>query len=89
MFALVDVNSMYCACESVFRPDLKGKPIICLSNNDGCVIARSASVKPYIKMGAPYFEIQHIIKEKQVTVFFRIILCMPILVTDLWRWSLI
>lgn len=51
MFALVDVNSMYCACESVFRPDLKGKPIICLSNNDGCMIARSVEVKPYIKMG--------------------------------------
>lgn len=69
MFALIDVNSMYTSCETVFRPDLKGKPIICLSNNDGCVIARSASIKPFIRMGAPYFEIKSIIKEKQVTVF--------------------
>ncbi|EKT62617.1 DNA polymerase V subunit UmuC [Providencia alcalifaciens Dmel2] len=69
MFALIDVNSMYTSCESVFRPDLKGKPIICLSNNDGCVIARSAEAKPYIRMGAPYFEIKSIIKQKQVIVF--------------------
>ncbi|EAB6419116.1 DNA polymerase V subunit UmuC, partial [Salmonella enterica subsp. enterica] len=69
MFALIDVNSMYTSCESVFRPDLKGKPIVCLSNNDGCVIARSAEAKPYIRMGAPYFEIKQIIKQRQVAVF--------------------
>ncbi|MEQ5091622.1 translesion error-prone DNA polymerase V subunit UmuC [Providencia rettgeri] len=69
MFALIDVNSMYASCETVFRPDLKGRPIICLSNNDGCVIARSASAKPYIRMGAPYFEIKSIIKQKQIAVF--------------------
>ncbi|MBN6361837.1 translesion error-prone DNA polymerase V subunit UmuC [Providencia huaxiensis] len=69
MFALIDVNSMYTSCETVFRPDLKGKPIICLSNNDGCVIARSAEAKPYIRMGAPYFEIKQIIKQRQVAVF--------------------
>ncbi|EPY1568284.1 TPA: DNA polymerase V subunit UmuC, partial [Raoultella planticola] len=42
MFALVDVNSFYASCETVFRPDLKGRPVVVLSNNDGCVIARSA-----------------------------------------------
>ncbi|PIC07753.1 DNA repair protein [Serratia marcescens] len=42
MFALVDVNSFYASCETIFRPDLRGRPVIVLSNNDGCVIARSA-----------------------------------------------
>ncbi|MDV5187033.1 hypothetical protein QQA16_29580, partial [Klebsiella pneumoniae] len=41
MFALADVNSFYASCEKVFRPDLRGKPVVVLSNNDGCVIARS------------------------------------------------
>lgn len=45
MFALIDVNSFYASCEKVFRPDLAGKPVIVLSNNDGCVIARSAEAK--------------------------------------------
>jgi len=42
MFALADVNSFYASCETVFRPDLRGRPVVVLSNNDGCVIARSA-----------------------------------------------
>ena len=55
MFALVDVNSFYASCEAAFRPDLNGKPIVVLSNNDGCVIARSAEAKRLgIKMGEPY-----------------------------------
>lgn len=45
MFALCDVNSFYASCETVFRPDLKGRPVVVLSNNDGCVIARSAEAK--------------------------------------------
>lgn len=54
MFALVDVNSFYAGCETVFRPDLRSKPVLVLSNNDGCVIARSAEVKALkIPMGAP------------------------------------
>ena len=57
MFALADVNSFYASCERVFRPDLKGKPVVVLSNNDGCVIARSAEAKPWIKMGTPWFQI--------------------------------
>lgn len=52
MFALADVNSFYASCEKVFRPDLRGKPVVVLSNNDGCVIARSAEAKLLgIKMG--------------------------------------
>ena len=57
MLALVDVNSFYASCETVFRPDLKGKPVVVLSNNDGCVIARSAEAKLLgVKMGDPYFK---------------------------------
>lgn len=58
MFALVDVNSFYASCETIFRPDLRGKPVVVLSNNDGCVIARSAEAKKLgIKMGDPYSRI--------------------------------
>lgn len=56
MFALCDVNSFYASCETVFRPDLKGRPVVVLSNNDGCVIARSAEAKTFVKMGEPYFK---------------------------------
>lgn len=59
MFALADVNSFYASCERVFRPDLKGKPVVVLSNNDGCVIARSAEAKPWIKMGTTWFQIKN------------------------------
>ena len=54
MFALADVNSFYASCEKVFRPDLRNKPVVVLTNNDGCVIARSAEVKRLgIKMAFP------------------------------------
>ncbi|MCP3322867.1 protein UmuC [Aeromonas hydrophila] len=57
--ALVDVNNFYASCERLFRPDLKGRPIVVLSNNDGCVVARSAEAKALgIKMGGPYFQIR-------------------------------
>ncbi|MBL0511827.1 translesion error-prone DNA polymerase V subunit UmuC [Aeromonas media] len=57
--ALVDVNNFYASCERLFRPDLKGRPIVVLSNNDGCVVARSAEAKALgIKMGSPYFQIR-------------------------------
>ncbi|ECG6700211.1 DUF4113 domain-containing protein [Salmonella enterica subsp. enterica serovar Kisangani] len=56
MFALADVNSFYASCEKVFRPDLRNKPVVVLSNNDGCVIARSKEAKQLgIKMGEPYY----------------------------------
>jgi len=57
--ALVDVNNFYASCERLFRPDLVGRPIVVLSNNDGCVVARSAEAKKMgIKMGVPYFKIK-------------------------------
>jgi len=69
MFALVDVNSFYASCETVFRPDLKGRPVIVLSNNDGCVIARNAEAKRAdIKMGAPYFKVREAIRQHNVAV---------------------
>lgn len=59
MFALADVNSFYASCEQVFRPDLKGAAVVILSNNDGCVIARSAAAKRLgIKMGVPWFQLK-------------------------------
>lgn len=59
MFATADVNSFYDSCEKVFRPDLRGKPVVVLSNNDGCVIARSKEAKLLgIKMGVPWFQLK-------------------------------
>lgn len=58
VFVLIDCNSFYASCERVFRLDLRTKPVVVLSNNDGCVIARSSCSKPYVKMGEPYFQIK-------------------------------
>lgn len=71
MYGIVDCNSFYASCERVFRPDLKGKPIVVLSNNDGCVIARSAEVKAMrnIPMGAVAFKFRAQFKQQKVTVF--------------------
>ena len=70
MFAIVDCNSFYCSCERLFRPDLQHKPVVVLSNNDGCIISRSDEAKKAgIDMGAPLFESRRLIKEKQVAVF--------------------
>src|SRR5665648_273132 len=70
MFALVDCNNFYASCERVFRPDLNGKPIVVLSNNDGCVIARSNETKALnIPMGAPAYQFQEIFTKNNVTVF--------------------
>ena len=70
MFALVDCNNFYATCERVFRPDLKGRPIIVLSNNDGCVVARSAEAKALgIKMGVPVFQIADSIHRNGIEVF--------------------
>lgn len=60
MLALVDGNNFYVSCERMFRPDLLGRPVVVLSNNDGCAIARSNEAKELgIKMGAPWFQIRH------------------------------
>ncbi|EOI1329938.1 TPA: Y-family DNA polymerase [Citrobacter koseri] len=69
MFALVDVNSFYASCEMVFRPDLKGRPVVVLSNNDGCVIARSAAAKPFVKMGEPYFKQKEAFRRHGIVTF--------------------
>ncbi len=62
MIALVDVNNFYVSCERVFAPKLKNRPVVVLSNNDGCVIARSEEAKAFgIKMGTPYFQIDYLI----------------------------
>jgi DNA polymerase V len=70
MFALIDCNNFYASCERVFRPDLNGKPVVVLSNNDGCVIARSNEAKALgIPMGAPAFQYEPLFKKHQVEVF--------------------
>lgn len=59
MYALADVNSFYASCETLWRPDLRGRPVVVLSNNDGCVVARSKEAKLLgLKMGEPYFKIK-------------------------------
>ena len=70
MYALVDCNNFYASCERVFQPELNGKAIAILSNNDGCVISRSNEAKAAgIAMGVPAFQIKDLIKEKDVKVF--------------------
>ena len=70
MFALVDCNNFYASCERVFQPQWEGKPVVILSNNDGCVIARSNEAKALgIPMGAPAFQYQATFKKENVKVF--------------------
>lgn len=69
MYALVDCNNFYASCERVFRPDLIGKPVVVLSNNDGCVIARSNEAKEFIPMGAPAHQFEEIFKAQKIHVF--------------------
>ena len=70
MFALVDCDQFFVSCERVFRPDLWRKPVAVLSNNDGCVIARSPEIKALgIKMGEPWFQCQHLLRQHRATVF--------------------
>ncbi len=71
MIALVDCNSFYASCEQVFRPDLKGKPVVVLSNNDGCVIAANKEAKAlaYIPMFQPVYKIKKELKENNVVCF--------------------
>lgn len=70
MFALIDCNSFYCSCERVFNPKLEGKPVIVLSNNDGCAVARTDEAKAIgIKMGDPFFKIKDLCKKNKVHVF--------------------
>ena len=60
MFALVDCNSFYASCEKIFRPDLRNRPIVVLSNNDGCIIARSIEAKKMgIRMAQPWYQVKN------------------------------
>lgn len=70
MFGLVDCNNFFVSCERVFRPDLMGKPVVVLSNNDGCIIARSNEAKTLgVKMGDPLFKVRDLLAREGVTVF--------------------
>ncbi|MFN3969351.1 Y-family DNA polymerase [Flavobacterium sp.] len=70
MYALVDCNNFYASCERVFQPQLVGKPIVILSNNDGCIISRSDEAKALgIPMGAPEFKVRQELKAKNIQVF--------------------
>lgn len=70
MYGLADCNNFFVSCERVFNPSLNGKPVIVLSNNDGCAVSRSNEAKALgIKMGAPLFQIQDIVLKNNVTVF--------------------
>jgi len=67
---VIDCNNFFASCERLFRPDLEEKPVLVLSSNDGCVVARSQEVKDMgVPMGVPFFQIKDIIKDKAVTVF--------------------
>lgn len=69
MFAICDANNFYCSCEKSFEPALQGRPVVVLSNNDGCVVARSPEAKALgIKMGDPVFRLQDIIRRHRVVV---------------------
>ena len=70
LFGLVDCNNFYCSCERVFHPDLIGKPVVVLSNNDGCVIARSNEAKALgLKMGDPFYQVKDMLEKNNVAVF--------------------
>ena len=70
MYGIIDCDNCYVSCERVFRPDLEGKPVVVLSNNDGCVVARSNEAKALgIKEGLPYFQMQQQFPNQKIAVF--------------------
>ena len=70
MYGIIDCDNCYVSCERVFRPDLKDKPIVVLSNNDGCVVARSNEAKKMgIKAGTPYFQLAEQFPNQKIVVF--------------------
>ncbi|MDY5772855.1 MAG: Y-family DNA polymerase [Bacteroidaceae bacterium] len=70
MMGVVDCNNFYVSCERVFRPDLRREPVVVLSNNDGCIIARSNEAKAMgITMGQPFFQVRHLVEQKKLHVF--------------------
>src|SRR5215203_2970825 len=70
MYAIVDCNSFYCSCERVFKPHLDERPVVVLSNNDGCIISRSDEAKALgVEMAGPYFKAKHLIEKHDVGLF--------------------
>ena len=70
MYGIIDCDNCYVSCERVFRPDLEGRPVVVLSNNDGCVVARSGEAKALgIKAGTPYFKLQEQFPDEKIAVF--------------------
>ena len=70
LFGLADCNNFYCSCERVFHPDLRDKPVVVLSNNDGCIIARSEESKALgFKMGEPFYQVKDMLEKNDVAVF--------------------
>ena len=70
MYGIADLDNCYVSCERVFRPDLEGVPVVVLSNNDGCVVARSNEAKAMgIKEGTPYFQLEQLFPRKKIVVF--------------------
>ena len=69
MYALVDCNNFFVSCERAFQPQLEGRPVVVLSNNDGCVVARSNESKALgVKMGAPYYQLRESAAGRRVEV---------------------
>lgn len=88
MVGLVDCDNFFCSCERVFRPDLAGKPIVVLSNNDGCVVARFREVKAMgIKEGMPSIGWWSSIPIQASWPFLPTIPCMVICRRGLWQYS--
>lgn len=70
MKAIVDCNSFYCSCERLFKPKLDKRPVVVLSNNDGCIVSRSDEAKALgVEMAGPYFQARHLIEENGIAVF--------------------
>lgn len=70
MYGIIDCDNCYVSCERVFRPDLEGKPVVVLSNNDGCVVARSNEAKKMgIKVGTPYYQLSSLFPNLEIAVF--------------------
>ena len=70
VFALVDVNNFYASCEALFDPRLRGKPLVVLSNNDGCVVARSAEAKAVsVPMGAPWHQLRDLAQREGIVAY--------------------
>ena len=70
LFLLIDCNNFYVSCERLFRPDLVGKPVVVLSNNDGCIVSRSQEAKALgIAMGEPEFKARPLLRKHGVVVF--------------------